>query len=282
MNQERLIFQAPGGGSGDRASPSDRGNGPRIFYVIYLPPSKLRDRVDLIRLLANPNERWRAHLTVRGPFERRVGYKVLERLNRTIAGARVSVNGADMFHNGSNFTVYLRCRSSELKQVWKKRDYPFNPHITLYDGRSEQVAQFLLSLLLSYKPAFEFKVVELSPLESRKGMLNFDLAWTPPIPRIRDQVFSSGRELRRWALNLSDLERRRQIQELMKDLALLGSKSRQRISRRILVDGADATEPRPMHSFADAKEATLNRTPAERPGLSHSPKSSQHAMRRHT
>ena len=51
----------------------------------------------------------------------------------------------------------------------KKRDYEFNPHVTIYDGASREFAVTLLERLQEEPMRFEFRVTELHQLESCRG-----------------------------------------------------------------------------------------------------------------
>ena len=74
-----------------------------------------------------------------------------------------------LFFGDEQNTVFIQCQSDRLREVWKKQDFEFNPHITLYDGSSRQFAVALLDRLKSVRIEFRFLIDELRPLESFKG-----------------------------------------------------------------------------------------------------------------
>ncbi len=138
----------------------------RIFYVVYFDDRRLQSSLDAMRFIANTKEKTPAHITLRGPYPQSYNLRGLE---RKIRGAEVLANGVEaFFHEGQN-TVFLRCHSERFREVWKKKDFPFNPHITIYDGSSRQFAKLLLKRLEQLHIRFQFVVGKLSALESHKG-----------------------------------------------------------------------------------------------------------------
>lgn len=138
----------------------------RIFYVVYFDDPRLQASLDTIRFIANPNEKTPAHITLRGPYSQLYNVRGLE---RKIHGAEVMADGAEGFFRKGQNTVFIRCFSEKFQEVWKKSDFPFNPHITIYDGSSRRFAKMLLDRLVQFPIKFRFLVGKLSPLESHKG-----------------------------------------------------------------------------------------------------------------
>jgi hypothetical protein len=79
------------------------------------------------------------------------------------------VVGTGNFFNEFQNTVFLRCEADFLSEIWRKRDYAFNPHITLYDGKDSNFARDLFNLVASYSLSFCFRVQELTLLKSLNG-----------------------------------------------------------------------------------------------------------------
>lgn len=145
----------------------------RVFYVVYVPEGETRACIDAMRYLCNPRERHCAHITVRGPYD---GPQDLGEASNRVRGLTVKVSGVGSFFGPSQNTVYLKCECPEVQQVWDKKDYAeFNPHITLYDGNSRELADALLDALRRCPLRFEFVAEGLSPLVSIKGEPNFSL-----------------------------------------------------------------------------------------------------------
>lgn len=147
----------------------------RLFYVIYPEEPHLRFVLDAIRFLANPYEKERAHLTVRGPCSRHYREQTLQRLNLKIASSPISIEGVDNFFAERQHTVFLSCDGPNLKQVWLKPDYGYRPHITLYDGDSRSLGAALLSILQARPARLRFVAGGLEPLVTFKGQTNLTL-----------------------------------------------------------------------------------------------------------
>ena len=144
----------------------------RVFYVVYFEDQNLQRILDAIRLLCDPNGKTRAHITIRGPYSKRTD---MSPFTRRLQGTEIVTLGVDCFFNESQNTVFLKCDSDRLREVWEKSDYGYNPHITLYDGDSRQFASRLADRLSKLLLRFSFTADGLSPLISYKGQGTFDL-----------------------------------------------------------------------------------------------------------
>jgi hypothetical protein len=147
----------------------------RVFYVLYICDPELSDCVDAIRLLANPAEKSAAHLTVRGPYQRKLP---MGRLNEKISGKTIFVDKVGNFFQEHQNTVFFSCFSPDLPLVWKKSDFGFNPHITVYDGKSESFAKRLYSVLRRHRYSFRFTAGRLEPFVSVRKQDGFRLQLT--------------------------------------------------------------------------------------------------------
>ena len=145
----------------------------KVFYVLYVPDGEIRACIDTIRFFIDPDQKWRAHITVRGPYE--LGADVSQ-LDQYLEGNEVYVLGVDQFSGKNQCTVFLRCDGTKLRQVWDKPDYPYNPHITLYDGDSREVAEELIRVVGEYHYRLRFRCDRLQPLISVKGAINTELS----------------------------------------------------------------------------------------------------------
>ena len=134
--------------------------------MLYVPAGLVASCIDAIRVLANPAEKHRAHITVRGPYRRRG--KRSDKFSRFVEGSEININGPAHFFDFGQNTVYLQCMSSELKAVWYKPDYDFNPHITLYDGESSAFARKLWDIVSKHSLKFSFVAGPLTPLVSSR------------------------------------------------------------------------------------------------------------------
>ena len=145
----------------------------RIFYVVYFQDQLLQHTLDAMRFIADPKEKFSAHITIRGPYLQKYHFR---RMDRRIHGAQVMADGVGSFFGEDQNTVFIRCRSEILRYVWKKSDYEYNPHITLYDGSSRNFARMLLDRLDHLPLRFSFVVGKLSPLVSMKKQYSMELS----------------------------------------------------------------------------------------------------------
>ena len=134
--------------------------------MLYVPDGLIGSCIDAIRVLANPAEKHRAHITVRGPYRRRGNRS--DKVSRFVEGSEILVEGPGNFFASGQNTVYLRCMSPGLEAVWHKPDYEFNPHITLYDGSSEEFARRLWDIVSTRTFNLLFIAGPLRPLMSSR------------------------------------------------------------------------------------------------------------------
>ena len=167
----------------------------RIFYVVHFDDQRLQTSLDAMRFIANPKEKTPAHITVRGPYSRPYNLCGLE---RKIQGAEVVADGTEAFFQEGQNTVFIRCYSERIREVWKKKDFGFNPHITIYDGSSRDLARMLLDRLGRLPIQFRFFVSKLLPLESHKGQYS---AW---LRQSFDEEFAS--EIVGYPLRISEID----------------------------------------------------------------------------
>jgi 2'-5' RNA ligase len=88
------------------------------------------------------------HITVRGPYSRPVSRKEILRYGRILSSRPVVLEGIGAFQSGDRITVYMKVQHPNLRQIWWKPDYPikefgFNPHLTLYEGKDADRANRL-------------------------------------------------------------------------------------------------------------------------------------------
>jgi hypothetical protein len=145
----------------------------KVFYVLHIREKELADCVDAIRFICNPAEKQRAHLTVRGPYRKRINTTAI---SRKIVGEIVSIDSVGNFFDSGQNTVFFRCSAADLKSVWSKPHYPFNPHITLYDSNSSEFAHRLFAVMSKYSYRMKFQADHLEAIESRKGQDSLSLA----------------------------------------------------------------------------------------------------------
>jgi len=146
----------------------------RVFYVLYLPNQQIASWIDTVRLVLNPAEKWPAHITVRGPYKRRLAARGLERLNQQLKGNVISIYDVGRFRNVDSHVIYLACRGTKLETVWNKKDFGFNPHITLFKG-SESSADIVEDLVRAIHWQFTVVSDRLEELISGTGQKDLRL-----------------------------------------------------------------------------------------------------------
>ena len=135
------------------------------FYGLYLSDERLEAALELIRFVGEPDYLRRPHMTVRGPYERRQD-ALLEKLD--YSPKLVFVRGIAAFFSEKQNTVLLECDLPDRDRVWRKPDFPEGkPHITLYDGRSRNLALTLRLSLKQCKWHFRTPVGSLSLIEKK-------------------------------------------------------------------------------------------------------------------
>ena len=144
----------------------------RIFYVVYFDDPRLQAALDAIRFIANPKEKTRAHITVRGPYTKSINAAALK---TKIQGTEVMADGIDSFFREDQNTVFIKCCAERLREVWQKVDFGFNPHITIYDGPSREFALMLQGRLATLPSTFYFAVGQVTRLVTHKGQYTTSL-----------------------------------------------------------------------------------------------------------
>ena len=201
----------------------------RLFYVIYVKDESIRTLIDGIRFLADPKQKYQAHLTVRGPYKGKRAPKKFEGdWNTSIRNHDIHINGLGTFFNDSQNTVYLNCDGGEpLKSVWKKKDYKdYNPHITLYNGKDRKYAEQLKEVLNNFNLNFDLDVDELEVLKPPSVKNQLDLFDEPYVSAYLDKELLGkllGHEIPEKVEDLAAEKRLDYIQKLGSILQKKGS-----------------------------------------------------------
>jgi hypothetical protein len=166
---------------------------PKYFVFMMIEDSLLRKYLDLAIFALNPDEQWYAHVTVAGPFKKRI------ELPRALDfHQQVSIFGAGKFNNDPRFTVYLNVDSPDLRSHMRKPDFKDAvPHITLYNGTDKIMADWLYLALSKQRLFAHFYTTSLQVVESRPQK-RFDLALsvdTSLLPRTTGMQVDAFRSL---------------------------------------------------------------------------------------
>jgi hypothetical protein len=142
------------------------------FYIISIQDNFIRAYLDLLRFIANPNEKRTSHITVRGPYKKKIN---LLQKSADILGKNVTITGAGCFFSKKQNTVYLNCESDAIRKVWLKKSLNYNPHLTIYDGNNRSFAESILTSLTANQYRITFTSTDLIPLRICKGQTDADL-----------------------------------------------------------------------------------------------------------
>jgi len=139
----------------------------RYFVFLKVEDKILANLLNIAIFSLNPTEKWDAHITVAGPFSSERNLPKNREYKR-----KVSVFGPGFFSGSRQSTVFLKVGTFDLRDVWIKPDYPFNPHLTLYDGDDTKLAEKLLNRLHSSSMFMKFYVSRLEVVQSLKGQMD--------------------------------------------------------------------------------------------------------------
>lgn len=189
------------------------------FFVLYISSRPVQVRLDLMRLLCNPATTSQAHLTVRGPY---ISQRMVRGDWLKVRNISVAVQGVGAFLTSRQSTVFLRCQSADLRRIWWKRDYKgYEPHITIYDGRSRAFATRVAEVLARHELSFEFTADRLYEHASGHGQQRLDFLW-----RDYEELFRElgGRSLSRELLRAMIAEERLvHLDKLAQSLSVLAA-----------------------------------------------------------
>ena len=126
-------------------------------------------------ILSGTEPRHPVHVTLRGPYARRVAPEVLKKTREALCTDTLRIGGIGRFRKPDE-VVFLRVDSPNLRKVCWKRDYPkkegYEPHISLYRGHdaafADRVADFLA------REALEFSCTEYTLWVHRRAGLHLE------------------------------------------------------------------------------------------------------------
>lgn len=144
------------------------------FGVCFISDKDVRSLLNLAVMICDPDEKMPTHITVSGPFNNKTHN--IDHLEN-VEGQPVSIIGAGQFRSADQATVYLKCGFPSIKDVWEKKHYGFNPHITLYDGKNFSFSDKLYERLKKIRLFFHFGTTNVKLLKTIKGQKSFDLSY---------------------------------------------------------------------------------------------------------
>ena len=173
-----------------------------IFYVVYVKGEVVGDCLNAIRCLASPSTTHAAHITVRGPYEE---FCDMSAINTSFGTIPVLINGVGRFINPDQHVVYLSCVAEGLEKISWRPDFPlFTPHLTLYSGRSMDLANEIHAIAVRYRYSINLHARELEVLVV-PGRLISSISATLNEKRISR---ITGEDIRYWLVKTLSLHRR--------------------------------------------------------------------------
>lgn len=144
---------------------------PTSFYVLYPSNKNLRNLLNTLKVFADENQRTEAHITVRGPYVKKLSKNDVKKFSDIISNEVISISKVDNFFASNQNTVFFNCEENEnLKAIWKKITYnDFKPHVTIYDGNDREFAIKLFKILASDFRPFKYRVSGLTWLEPKSN-----------------------------------------------------------------------------------------------------------------
>ena len=135
-----------------------------IFYGVYIRDPDLAFLFDALRFIAQPDALRKAHITVRGPYERRIN---IDHFNKKSLGDLCIERPGNFFLNRQN-TVFLYCEIVGIWDVWNKPDFQGGiVHLTVYDGNDEKTARQIFEALSRFDWKIWTKPTKLMELEKK-------------------------------------------------------------------------------------------------------------------
>ena len=169
----------------------------RYFVFLRILEKEISDLLDIAIYTLNPQEKWGAHITLAGPYQSKKNLPREREFEQ-----KVSIIGASQFRNETQNTVFLRVGSSNLRSAWDKPDYPFNPHLTIYDGFDHNLGDMLYTSLVQIRPFLFFHTSRLEVVRSPRGEPRLPMA--PTIEFKKSYGLSASNFDEAWALSTED------------------------------------------------------------------------------
>ncbi len=142
----------------------------RYFVFLYPEDPIIQKLLDLAIFVFNPKEKQSAHVTLAGPY---ASARSLPRATSYVR--KISLLGVGQFRSEWQNTVFIHVDASGLHNFWHKPDYPFNPHLTLYDGDDSTFATRLYERLHEIRLFLIFHVTRVHIVEIMKGQGSMSL-----------------------------------------------------------------------------------------------------------
>ncbi|MBA5248600.1 MAG: hypothetical protein FE834_03570, partial [Gammaproteobacteria bacterium] len=92
---------------------------PKNFYVLYPKNKKIVDTLNAIKILSDDSQRTAAHITVRGPYSKKLAQSTVDTYSKDIANTSLHFSEVDNFFEYGQNTVFFKCDDNEkLRKIW--------------------------------------------------------------------------------------------------------------------------------------------------------------------
>lgn len=137
-----------------------------FFFGVYPSDKRMSRLFDLARLIVQPDYARKAHITLRGPYEKRPSPRSKWRNFKPSNGM---ITRPAYFFNEFQSTVYLGVYFLELNDVSWKPDFKDSvPHMSIYDGSDRSFAWQIFNVLREYDWKFPIEFTPVLVLERKK------------------------------------------------------------------------------------------------------------------
>ena len=139
------------------------------FYGVYLQNTEISTALDLVRFLGEPDSIRFSHITLRGPYQKRLNKHWLREINGDPQYEwKIKLLEPGTFFSTGQTTVFLKVDLCSLHEIFHKPDFPGGlPHLTVYDGKDLDFAKELSELLSMYEWRREVRVTRLRLIERK-------------------------------------------------------------------------------------------------------------------
>jgi hypothetical protein len=138
------------------------------FFGVYPAKKEISRLFDLARLICQPDYARKAHITLRGPYEKKPTAR--SRWSR-LKLSNAMLTRPSTFFEGTQNTVFLGVYFLEVESVSWKRDYEGGiPHMTIYDGNDRITAWQVLQCMKKFSWQLSIELTPILILEKKKDI----------------------------------------------------------------------------------------------------------------
>jgi hypothetical protein len=129
----------------------------------------LQNLFDLADKHKNPSGIRFSHITLRGPYTKKLPASWLRQKNKAVRAERfVRLTHPGEFFSFGQCTVFIEAELKSLTRLLHKPDFPDTiPHLTIYDGKDHAFAEQLFSMLQNYEWNIDVEVSDVRLIEPK-------------------------------------------------------------------------------------------------------------------